>query len=154
MYWRTVYFMRLRVTEMTDHSLRMKGNVASDITRGFLSSGDEDGTPYAQDSPLTTSWLLSKQQKHFCRIPPIYEPLVNLAVNGFCRTFKGWTHTGRARLFRDAPNLLTSYKDKESTHTNRRKQYICSDLTRWDTWLVQWRHPSDPETYPGNWLSY
>jgi len=47
--------MRLRVTEMTDHSLRMKGNVASDITRGSLSSGDEDGTPYAQDSPLTAS---------------------------------------------------------------------------------------------------
>jgi len=43
------------VTEMTDHSIRMKGNVASDITRGFLSSGDEDGTLYAQDSPLTTS---------------------------------------------------------------------------------------------------
>ena len=114
MYWHTVYFMRLRVTEMTDHSLRMKGNVASDITRGSLSSGDEDGTPYAQDSPLTASWLLSKQQKNFCRIPPIYEPLVNLAVNGFCRTFKGWTHTGRARLFRDAPNLLTSHKDIKS----------------------------------------
>jgi len=47
--------MRLRVTEMTVHSLHMKDNVASDITRGFLSSGDEDGTPYAQDPPLTTS---------------------------------------------------------------------------------------------------
>jgi hypothetical protein len=43
------------VTEMTDPSLYMKGNVASDITRGFLLSGDEDGTPYAQDSALTTS---------------------------------------------------------------------------------------------------
>lgn len=42
------------MTELTDHSFLMKGNVASDITRGFLSSGDEDGTPYAQDSPLTT----------------------------------------------------------------------------------------------------
>jgi len=74
---------------MTDHSLHRKGNVASGITRGFLSNDDEDGTPYAQDSPLTTSWLLSKQQEKFCRIPPIYEPLVKLAVNGFCRTFKG-----------------------------------------------------------------
>ena len=40
---------------MTDHSLHRKGNVASGITRGFLSNDDEDGTPYAQDSPLTTS---------------------------------------------------------------------------------------------------
>ena len=43
------------MTEMTYHSLHMKGNVASDITRGILSSDDDDGTPYAQDSPLTTS---------------------------------------------------------------------------------------------------
>ena len=89
----------------------MKDNVASDITRGFLSSGDEDGTPYAQDPPLTTSWLLSKQQKNICRFPPIYEPLVNLVVNGFRRI------TLVEQDFRDAPNLFTSHKDVESQPT-------------------------------------
>ena len=48
-----------------------------------------------------------KTTEIFCRIPSVYEPLVNLAVNGFCR----------ARLSRDALNLFTSHKDIQSQPT-------------------------------------
>jgi hypothetical protein len=147
MYWHTTYFVRLRVTEITDHSLHMNGNVTSYITRGILSSGDEYGIPYAQDSPLTKSWLLSKQQKFFVE----FLQSTNLSL----------TSQLMVSVEQDCPEMLWTYLHHIKTYRVNPHQSMetihllgLGPVRYLNTWLVQWRHPSDPETYPCNWLSY
>jgi hypothetical protein len=119
--------------------------------------------------------LLLKQQKRFCRIPPINEPFVNLAVNGFCRPCKGEPTV----VEHDCPEMLLTYLHRirtlsqptpiegngRSARTGPDQIYtwlvlfagplfcpICSEhfMYSWIRSEMQWRHQCHPGTYLRN----